>query len=92
MALNIKDAETEQLVAEVADLTGKSKTAAVRDVMREERDRLLATRQTERRPGGAELVRFLREEIWPQLSPEERGRRLTKAEEEEILGIGPEGY
>jgi antitoxin VapB len=36
--------------------------------------------------------RFLEREIWPLVPPGEMGRRLTKEEEEEILGIGPEGY
>lgn len=47
-----------------------------------------------RRPPGrlrADFARFLAEEVWPFVSPEERGKRLTKAEQEEILGIGPDG-
>lgn len=90
MALNIKDPETERLVAEVAKRTGKSKTAAVREAMREQLDRLKDSESVEER---AERMRtFLEDEIWPHIPPEERGRRLTKAEEEEILGIGSEGY
>ena len=40
MPLNIKDEETEKLVAEVAEMTGSSKTGAVREALREKRDRL----------------------------------------------------
>lgn len=89
MAMNIKDPETERLAAEVAELTGESKTAAVRNALRERRDQLVAKRDAERR--GEDFVRFLREEIWPQISPEHRGKRITKEEIEEILGYGPDG-
>lgn len=91
MALNIKDPETEQLVAEVAALTGESKTAAVRQALRERRDRLAAKDTAEER--GERFLRFLRDEIWPQIPESERGQPpMTKAEREEILGYGPEGY
>lgn len=40
MALSIKDLETERLALEVAALTGDSKTGAVRQALRERRDRL----------------------------------------------------
>lgn len=76
MAMNIKDPEAEALAAEVAALTGESKTAAVRIALRERRDRLAAERDTDKR--GKEFARFLREEIWPQIPPERRGRPPTK--------------
>jgi antitoxin VapB len=92
MALNIKDKETEELAAEVASLTGESKTGAVRQALRERRERLaLQAGRRERSPGS--LRRFLETEIWPQIPAEDRGKPpMTKAEREEILGIGPEGY
>ena len=40
MALNIKDKETEELAAEIASLTGESKTGAVRQALRERQERL----------------------------------------------------
>jgi hypothetical protein len=40
MALNIKDTETEKLAAEVAEMTGDTKTGAVRKALREKRERL----------------------------------------------------
>ena len=39
IALNIKDTETEQLATEVAEMTGTTKTGAVRQALRERRDR-----------------------------------------------------
>lgn len=88
MAMNIKDPETERLAAEVAALTGESKTAAVRAALRERRDRLAA--QSGSRQGT--LRRFLEDEIWPRVPSEIRDRPpMTKAERESILGYGPEG-
>ena len=57
--------------------------------MRERRDRIAAKNDAEERGEG--LVRFLREEIWPHVPPEVRGKTITKAEREEILGYGPDG-
>lgn len=37
------------------------------------------------------LKRFLREDVWPKISAYERGRRLSREEEDEILGYGPKG-
>ncbi len=39
----------------------------------------------------AKLRRFLEDEVWPNIPPEIRGKRLAKEEEEEILGFGPDG-
>jgi antitoxin VapB len=91
MALNIKDKETERLAAEVASLAGESKTGAVRQALRERCSRLRLERDGKSRPG--ELLRFLETEIWPQIPAELRGRpSMTKAEREEILGVGPEEH
>lgn len=37
------------------------------------------------------LRRLLDGEIWPALPPAVRGKQMTKAEEEAILGYGPDG-
>jgi antitoxin VapB len=87
MAMNIKDPEAERLAAEVAELAGESKTAAVRQALRERRDRLTADRDKR----AQNFRRFLEEEIWPHVPPEVRGKPITKAEREEILGYGPDG-
>ena len=89
MAMNIKDPETEHLAAEVAELTGDTKTGAVREALRLRRDQLVAERAAAR--DGAEFVRVLQEEIWPQISRANRGVPISKAEREEIFGYGPGG-
>lgn len=92
MALNIKDQETEKLAAEVAEMTGDTKTGAVREALRERKTRL------ELRGGGKgrpqrNMREWLETEIWPHIPEEELDKPpMTKAEVEEILGFGPEGY
>ena len=89
MALNIKDPEVDRLAAEVAAMAGETKTQAVRVALRERRDRLgLRTGGHDR---GAALRRVLETEIWPALPRSVRGRTITKAERERILGYGGEG-
>ena len=88
MAMNIKDPEAERLAAEVASLTGESKTAAVRNALRERRERLNVKNGLRRR----NLTRFLEDEIWPQVPAELQDQSpMTKAEREDILGYGSEG-
>jgi antitoxin VapB len=79
MALNIKSPEVEELVAAVAAMTGESKTEAVRRALLERRER------------GSSFLRYLEQEIWPKVPPGQLGRRLSREEEDEILGYGPEG-
>jgi antitoxin VapB len=89
MPLNIKNREVERLAAEVADLAGETKTEAVRRALAERRDRLAyRISGTNRR---ARLRRFLELEVWPAVPKKELGRRLTRSQEEAILGYGKEG-
>ncbi|HLY64641.1 MAG TPA: type II toxin-antitoxin system VapB family antitoxin [Chloroflexota bacterium] len=88
MALNIKDPETARLAAEVAELAGESKTRAVRVALQERKQRLELLHPKKQRKS---LRQFLEEEIWPFVPPEVRGTPISKAEREEILGIGPDG-
>lgn len=89
MPLNIKNPEVERLVDEVAKVTGESKTEAVRKALEERRERLAF--QVPPRDRRAEVLRFLEREVWPRVPPELLGRGLSKEEQEEILGYGPEG-
>jgi antitoxin VapB len=89
MALNIKDPETERLAAEVAAMTGESKTRAVKVALQERRQRLAV--RVVRRDRVQELRRFLQQEVWPLVPRRVLGRRVTRREREAILGYGPEG-
>jgi antitoxin VapB len=89
MALNIKDHETEQLAAEVAALAGESKTGAVRQALRERRQRLLLAQGGLGR--GDRMVAVLERRLWPRLPAGVRGSTISKEEEEQLLGFGPEG-
>jgi len=92
MALNIKDKETEDLVAEIASMTGETKTGAVRQALRERRTRLQLRSGGKGKPQ-RNMREWLEAEIWPQIPDELKGRPpKTKTEIEEILGYGPEGY
>ena len=88
MPLNIKNAEVERLAAEVARLTGESKTEAIRRALDERRRRLRGVSAETRR---RRVLGFLVRRVWPRLPETHVGRRLTRAEEDEILGYGPGG-
>jgi antitoxin VapB len=88
MALNIKNDEVERLAAEVARLTGESKTEALRRALQERYQRLKGMPATRRRD---RALAFLRTKVWPNIPEAQRGRRLSRKEEDEILGYGREG-
>jgi len=90
MALNIKNPRVERLAAEVAKLARESKTEAIGRAL-EERKARLASRVI-RRDRRTEFLDFLRREVWPNLPrTHRRRRRLTRKEEDALLGYGPEG-
>ena len=88
MPLNIKNAEVERLVAEVARLTGESKTEAIRRALDERKRRLKGSTVADRR---TRVIKFLERKVWPTIPKDQLGRRLTRAEEDAILGYGPAG-
>ena len=89
MALNIKNDEVERLAAEVARITGESKTEAIRRALAERRQRLAyRVSPTDRQ---TRVLRFLEDEVWPRIPADQLGRRLSRDEEDEILGYGPAG-
>jgi len=90
MALNIKNPEVERLAAEVARLARESKTEAIRRALLDRKQRLAIYRTEASR--AQRLRAWLENEVWPSIPPEVFGRRITKEEEEEILGYGPEGF
>jgi antitoxin VapB len=88
MALNLKNTEVERLASEVARLTGESKTEAIRRALEERRSRLKGPATADRRE---RVLKFLRSKVWASIPKNQLGRRLTSAEEDAILGYGPEG-
>lgn len=89
MPLNIKNPEVERLIREISRLTGESKTETVRKALEERRVKL-SFRLAEGDKRGR-LKRFLENEVWPAVPKAELGRRLTRAEEDKILGYGKHG-
>lgn len=89
MAMSIKDRDAERLAAEIAAITGESKTRAVRVSLQERRDRLSLHFAGGDR--GSNLLRFLREEIWPSIPSRLLGKGVSRRERERILGYGPKG-
>ena len=89
MSLNIKNQDVDRLLEEVVQITGESKTEAVRHAL-EERLRQLSLRV----PGDNSydhLINFLEDEVWSQIPNELFGTRISKKEREEILGYGKWG-
>ena len=81
--------DIEKLASEVAHLAGETPAEAVRRALEERRSRLV------RRPRAGDraerLRRFLEAEVWPLVPAEERGRRLSREEEDVLLGFGEDG-
>jgi antitoxin VapB len=91
MALNIKNAEVERLATEVARMARETKTEAIRRALEDRKNRLSlrAGRQADRLK---DLTEFLEREVWSKVPADVLGKKISKREREEILGIGPEGY
>jgi antitoxin VapB len=88
MALNLKNPTVERLAGEVAALTGETKTEAIRKALEERKRRLVAAPASDRREA---VLGYLRKRVWPGVPKKEKGRVLSHAEEDAILGYGPEG-
>ena len=89
MDFHIEDTETEKLAAEVAEMTGGTKTEAVREALREKKRRL-EMRSSEKPK--RDLLEFFEAEIWPLFPEEALGQPpMSKAAEERLLGYDEEG-
>ena len=89
MALNIKNPEVERLAAEVAALTGESKTEAVRQALSERHQRLRVRMSDSARAD--RVQRFLSREVWSRVPPDQLGCPPSREEREHILGLGQDG-
>jgi antitoxin VapB len=90
MALNIKNADVERLAGEVAGMAHETKTEAIRRALVERRTRLQA--RAGKRSGRKSLREYLEQSVWPMMPAGELGRGISREEEDQILGYGPEGY
>jgi len=90
MPLNIKNPEVERLIDEVAEMTGESKTEAVRQALLERRRRLAF--RVGRADRAADIERFLEREVWSQIPDQDLGKAPSAEEIERILGLGVEGH
>jgi len=87
--MNIKNDKVEQLAAELAHITGETKTAAILRALEERRERIALGASG--KPRLAQALDFLEREIWPNIPRNLLGRRVTKQERERILGYGRGG-
>ncbi len=85
MALNIKNVAVEALASEVAEITGESKTEAVRRALVERLQRL----ESKRRLGSDAFFSHLERAVWPSLPS--TAARPGRDERDAMLGYGPEG-
>jgi antitoxin VapB len=90
MGLNIKNPEVEKLASQVARMAHETKTEAIRRALLERKERLQIRTGNRRQQGG--LREYLERQVWPFVPPSELGRVLTREQEHEILGYGPESY
>ncbi len=83
MAMNIKNEKVERLAAELANITGESKTAVILHALEERRKRIASGPSGKRRM--AQALDFLEREIWSSVPKKMLGRPVTKSERERIL-------
>jgi antitoxin VapB len=89
MALNIKNTEVERLAAEMATLTGESKTETIRRALLDRQARLkFRVTESARKE---RVLRFLEREVWSRIPADQLGRAPDKEEREMVLGYGEDG-
>ena len=89
MALNIKNREVEELAAQVASMAHETKTEAIRRALEERKIRLQAQGVKPKR----DIRKYLEQHVWPFIPPEVMGKPpMTRDEEDEIMGYGPDGF
>lgn len=77
---NVKSDRVALLLEEVMHRTGESKVTAVQNALE------LRLKQLDAAQYSDELLGWLESSVWSRLPAEERGRAMSKAEEESILG------
>ena len=64
--------------------------AKIRRILLERLERLQA--ETRRPAAHLDLRAYLEKNVWPMMPPAELGRVVSREQEEQILGYGPEGF
>ena len=90
MALNIENERGERLAAEVARMARETETEAIGRARKDRKARLAFKTSPQDRL--RQLKDYVQREVWPNIPPAVRGKKLTKREREAILGIGHRGY
>ena len=76
MALNIKNPHVEELAAELAELTGETKTEAIRRALEERKQRLAF--QAVHQDRSEDLRSFLEREVWSVIRARSSRRLATR--------------
>ncbi len=78
---SIKSDRVAELLEDILERTGESKVKAVTVALERRLEELKTHNRAER------TLNWLETHVWPQLTPEIRGRAPTKQEQEELLGF-----
>jgi antitoxin VapB len=94
VALNIRNTQVELLAVEVARITGETKTEAVRRALQDRKNRLVLENRkkvtlnaSQKRDRIRQIKDYLEREVWPNIPADILGKKMTKREREEILGM-----
>lgn len=75
MALNIKNQEVERLASEVSEITGETKTEAIRKALQERKQRL-QLREGKGQPE-SQLMEILQSKIWSRIPENLKGQGVA---------------
>lgn len=86
----IMSPETKRLAREVAEMAGESTDATIRKALEERKRKLVPVTKLEEGER-ARWMRFLEEEVWPNVDPDFLGKPISKEEMDRLAGYDPEG-
>lgn len=84
MALRIDDPQVEAEILAESERAGISPGEVVR--------RALEAQRARTKDRADEMRSYLESHVWPKIPADQIGRRLTKTEEERLLGYGPDEF
>lgn len=94
MALNIKNLQVERLATEVARIPRETKTDAIRRALKHRKNRLLfesrkkgVVKPAKPRDRVGDIIDYLEREVWPKIPADVLGKKMTRRERDEILGM-----